>query len=408
MIKAGSDSLQISEKKEIILSQWESRCLSEVVSAGTTASLALRNSIPVYLDHLAEALATNRRLDFRSVFDHDEEASRIGKLHGADRASNRSYLLAEVIFEYHILREVIFKVLETDGQLGATQRDIIYDSIEQAVNDAAVQFSDVHSDIQQKFIYTLTHDLKNPLTAAKVNAELILRQQKEAIPELAQKSARRIVASLNRLDGMIHDLLDASRLRAGEQLSIQFVDCDLSEVIQAVIDEMVVIHGDRFIVEMSGRANGMWGADGLRRACENLIDNAMKYGTPDTPVTVSLKRGDHGISLVVQNQGAAIPEGEIPNLFQKYRRAKSALEGTQSGWGLGLTLVKGVVDAHKGKVLVESKEGIGTSFTLEIPHAESEMTSVAGQAIHALTKRPDEIGETLSPNNRGAKGKLDQ
>src|SRR3954469_22149254 len=138
MIKAGTDSLQISEKKETILSLWEDRCLKEVESAGTTASLALRNSIPVYLDHLAEALATNRRMDFKSVFVHDEEASRIGKLHGADRASNRSYVLTEVIFEYHILREVIFEALETQGPLAVIQRDIVYDSIEQAVNDAAV------------------------------------------------------------------------------------------------------------------------------------------------------------------------------------------------------------------------------------------------------------------------------
>src|SRR5437868_12843327 len=88
MIKTGTDSLQISEKKEKILSQWEERCLSEVVSAGTTTSLTLRNSIPIYLDHLAEALATNRRLDFKSVLIHDKEAARIGKLHGADRGSS--------------------------------------------------------------------------------------------------------------------------------------------------------------------------------------------------------------------------------------------------------------------------------------------------------------------------------
>jgi signal transduction histidine kinase len=386
MIQAGTDSLQISQKKETILTLWEERCLKEVVSAEPTASLALRNSIPIYLDHLAEALATNRRIDFKSLIAYDEEGTRIGKLHGADRASNRSYLLSEVIFEYHILREVIFKVLEVDGPLGILQRDIVYDSLEQAVNDAAVEFSDVHSDIQQKFIYTLTHDLKNPLTAAKANADLILKRNDA--PEPTLKSAKRIIASLNRLDGMIHDLLDASRIRAGEQLSIQFIECDLGEVIQAVVEEMAVIHGDRFILETSGEEKGTWGCDGLRRACENLIDNAVKYGIPSTPISVSLKHREKGIELVVHNHGAAIPESEIPNLFKEYRRAKSALEGTQPGWGLGLTLVKGVVDAHKGKILVESKEGFGTSFTLEIPYAESHATSIAGQAVSALTRSP--------------------
>src|SRR3954470_23880737 len=149
---AGISSNLLKEKKEIVLCSWEERCKREVPSAETGAALALRDSVPRYLDHLSEALATNRKMDFKSVFTHDQESSRIGRLHGADRASNRSYVLTEVIFEYHILREVIFQTLETDGQLSAAQRDIIFDSIEQAVNDAAVEFSEVHADIQQKFI----------------------------------------------------------------------------------------------------------------------------------------------------------------------------------------------------------------------------------------------------------------
>jgi hypothetical protein len=101
-------------------------------------------------------------MDFKSVLAHDDTATRIGKMHGADRASNRSYNLGEVIFEYHILREVLFQTLEEDGPVAPYQRDIILDSIEQAVNDAAVEFSQVHTDIQKKFINTLTRHLKTP------------------------------------------------------------------------------------------------------------------------------------------------------------------------------------------------------------------------------------------------------
>src|SRR6185295_10654121 len=99
-------------------------------------------------------------------------------------------------------------------------RDIIFDSIEQAVNDAAVEFSEVHADIQQRFINTLTHDLKNPIAAAKANADLILRRSQTIEPNV--RSARRIIGSLNRLTSMINDLLDANRIRAGEPLQLQF------------------------------------------------------------------------------------------------------------------------------------------------------------------------------------------
>jgi len=362
---SGIDSVRLKAKKELILSLWEERCLKEVLSAGTATPLALRNSLPLYLDHLSEALATNRKMDFKSILNHDEESNRIGKLHGADRAGNRSYALTEMILEYHILREVIFHVLENEGPLASLQRDIILDSIEQAVNDAAVKFSEVHADIQQKFINTLTHDLKNPLSAAMTYAEII--RQSTDKPEVCRNSASRIIINLRRLDAMIRDLLDASRVRAGEQLSLQFIDGNLDALLREVVDEMTVIHGDRFVVDSKVAVEGNWGCDGLRRAIENLLGNAVKYSTPETPITISLRRVATSVELIVHNQGPPILEAEIPYLFQQYRRSKAAHEGTQPGWGLGLTLVKGVVDAHKGTIHVESKAGTGTRFIIMIP-----------------------------------------
>jgi signal transduction histidine kinase len=311
-------------------------------------------------------------MDFRSVSARDKESTRIGKMHGADRATNRSYILTEVIFEYHILREVISEFLEVDGLLPGPQRDIIFDSIEQAVNDAAVEFSEVHADIQEKFINTLTHDLKNPLSAASANAELILRRSETLEPN--RLSARRIIGSLNRLRNMIHDLLDASRVRAGELLHLEFVRDDLESMVREVIEEMSTIHGDRFLLESKGPIEGNWDIDALRRSLENLIGNAIKYGSADTPITISLRGGKTSAELTVHNEGTPISASDAPLLFQQYRRARRAQEGTQTGWGLGLTLVKGVVDAHKGTVRVESEQGKGTKFILEIPFGEAGST----------------------------------
>ena len=368
----GKSSNIISDHKEKILSAWEARAHNEVRSAVKVASLVLRNSLPLYLDHLSAALATNRKMDAWSVFSRDQEGARIGKLHGADRADNTSYYLTDVIFEYHILREVIFQVLEVEAPLPGIQRDIILDSIEQAVNDAVVKFSEVHADIQEKFINTLTHDLKNPLSAAKTYAQLISKHFDK--PETVLNSAKRIIGSVNRLDAMVRDLLDAGRVRAGEKLSIQFVQSDLNVMIRDVIEEMSAIHGDRFVLNSKGAVDGHWGGDEIRRAVENLIGNAVKYSTPDTPITVSLiseASGNASIQFKVHNQGPPISENEIPLLFEHHRRAKSALDGSKPGWGLGLTLVKGVVEAHNGRIRVESEEGKGTSFIIEIPFARA-------------------------------------
>ena len=361
----GINSKRLKDKKEKVLSLWEERSLKEVDAARTQGSLALRDSLPLYLDHLSDCLSTNCKMDFKSIFKRDAEGTRIGKMHGADRAENRNYELSEVIFEYHILREVIFQVLENEEPLEPMQRDIILDSLEQAVNDAAVEFSEVHADVQQKFVNTLTHDLKNPITAAKMNAEMI--SLRTDVPPACIVSSKRIIRSLNRLNSMIHDLLDAGRIRAGEALILQFVNCDISIMMREVVDEMSVTYGDRFVFEPKEPAVGNWGRDGLRRALENLMVNAVKYSTPETPITISLFCQKTGIEIGVHNEGVPIPKEEIPILFELYRRSKSAVEGAKMGWGLGLTLVKGVVSAHGGKIRVESAPGKGTSFILEIP-----------------------------------------
>lgn len=372
-ITLGITSNRLSCEKEKILSLWEERCLQEVTSARTASNLALRNSLPMYLDHLGEALAANRKMDVKSVLVHDTESVRIGRLHGADRAGTASYVLTEVILEYSILRCVIFERLETDGQLSAIQRDIIFDSIEQAVNDAAVKFSEVHADIQQKFVTTLTHDLRTPITSAKMAAQLILKRSDR--PDDCVRSAARIVGSLSRVSSMINDLLDVSRLRAGEELSLAFSHCDLAFIVRDVVDEMSDVLENQIKFICTETLEGYWGSDGLRRVTENLVGNAAKYGESGKPITVSLSGSESMVKLVVHNEGLPIPEHEIPLLFQQYRRTKTARESSKTGWGLGLTLVKGVVDAHKGEASVTSSIDRGTSFILKLPYLEAPATT---------------------------------
>lgn len=389
---SGITSDLLNHSKEEIMSLWEQRAIREIPSAGKVATLLLRNSISIYLEHLAKLLSTSQKMDGNAVFDHNAEAMRIAKLHGSERAGIVHYILGEVISEYHILREVIFQVLEADIQLSKDERDIILDSIEQNVNDAAVKFTEIHSDIQQKFINTLTHDLKNPLSIAKMSAELILQ-----LPNLSDTGinfAGRIIVSVNRLDAMIRDLLDASRIRAGEELTLQFIQCDLNALIHEVIDQMTLLHGNRFVLHSETQVTGYWGRDGLRRAIENLIGNAVKYSTPETPIMISLKRMDACVQFIVHNEGEAIPEKEQPFLFRQFQRAKSAINSKTSGWGLGLTLVKGIVDAHKGTVRVESMTGQGTSFIVTIPFSrlrpwkQVEQRSSLSQEIPLWDARP--------------------
>ncbi|RYZ63893.1 MAG: HAMP domain-containing histidine kinase [Proteobacteria bacterium] len=193
--------------------------------------------------------------------------------------------MGEVISEYKILREVIFQVLEKNQPMKASERDIILDSIEQAVNDAAVKFAEVHAEIQKKFIDTLTHDLKNPIAAAMMNANLL---QKSTLNHAQGRQAKRLVSSLNRVTGMVHDLLDAGRVRAGELIALEFVNTDLRMVLEEVVSEMRELHSNSIVLTTDQTVQGFWGAQGLRRAFENLLGNAVKYGDEKFPIQVSL------------------------------------------------------------------------------------------------------------------------
>ncbi|HXH30207.1 MAG TPA: HAMP domain-containing sensor histidine kinase [Bacteriovoracaceae bacterium] len=357
-----STSLRLSANIKRIMDEWEVRALKEISSAHHQESLALRNSLPEYLAQLVDALSkTINRTDARILHDKTE-STRVGKKHGKERAGSLHYTMDQMIMEYHILRQTVCDVLEEEAILTPVEREVIVCSIEQAVNDAATQFSDTLKDVQEQLSHTLAHDLRNPISIAKMCAQMIhLKTQDED----CQNKSKRISHSMDRLDKMIRDLLDASRIRAGQGLPITFDTCDLHEIILEVVNDSSLVHADRFAIDSCGSCMGIWDKDGLRRLIENLASNAIKHGSAAEPVTIYLTQTETTATVSVHNKGPPIPEEEIPLLFEKFHRSRSA--ENKIGWGIGLSMVKGMVNAHNGLILVESHLEDGTIFVIELP-----------------------------------------
>ncbi|MEB3335903.1 MAG: HAMP domain-containing sensor histidine kinase [Leptolyngbyaceae bacterium] len=265
--------------------------------------------------------------------------------------------------EYQILRQVIFQVLEEEAPLGRRERDLIIDSIEQAVNDAATQFSQTLRDIQEMFMVTLTHDLRNPVNVMKLGTQLMMRRLERGDTHL--DVAARMLGAMDRMDAMIQNLLDASRLRAGQSLKIEFEACDLDQLLQEVVEDLSFTYGERFVVISDSAIKSSCSRKQMRRVIENLASNAVKYGNPNTPITLTLQRTDKQIDLIIHNEGVPIAPEAQSILFQQFRRTISAEE--QTGWGLGLFLAKSIVEAHHGTIEVKSTEEEGTSFVIKLP-----------------------------------------
>ncbi|HXH75319.1 MAG TPA: HAMP domain-containing sensor histidine kinase [Bacteriovoracaceae bacterium] len=362
LIMDNEASLRLKRLNNKIMQTWENRALKEVNASIHQDSLALRDSLPEFLGQIASALSTTIDRTETRVKWELQESTRVGKKHGRERAGSVNYTMDQLIFEYHILRQVICEVMEEEAILTPIEREVIVCAVEQAVNDAATEYSETLRNIQETFTHTLAHDLRGPITAAKLSSQLLLKFPNDS--ENSLKIVARISSSMDRLDYMINDLLDVSRLKAGEEISLQLAPCDLDLLISEIADEENFLHGNRIKLDSCGSLIGFWCWKSLRRVVDNLVHNALKYSQPKSPIVIKLIKLGGNAEVSVFNIGNPIAPEDLAILFQQYRRVQTGV--TKIGWGLGLTVVKGITEAHSGTVHVESSEA-GTTFTVKLP-----------------------------------------
>jgi signal transduction histidine kinase len=222
----------------------------------------------------------------------------------------------------------------------------------------------IERDLRERFVSILAHDLRGPLSAAKMSAELMIRRTEQS--DGRRDLAVRIERNLDRMDRMIRDLLDVSRVRGGQRLPLRLENCDLGAVAREVIEELSATHGNRFeLAPGDGVVRGIWSHEDLHRALWNLGTNAVKYGESERPITTRVERTPGGGRASVHNFGNPIPPDKRARLFDLYSRLR---EGSGTGWGLGLALVRACAEAHGGEAAIgESSEEGGTTFTIDLP-----------------------------------------
>ncbi len=360
---------QLRRKSGEILELWELRVRESVPASKALDPLSLRNSIPLILKALASSLERPEGAE--------EAKIEMARAHGEERASRPKYSIDQVILEYRILRRTIFDILTPGAEIDAHARSSIIDAIEVGIAEAAAAFANYQYRLREQFISALAHDLRTPLTAATASAQLILRQPEKV--DLTQRLSARIVDSIARTDRMIEDLLDSNLVRSGGILPLDLERSDLRNIVKTTLEEVTAALGNRFVYEPGEPPIiGYWDVRYLKRAIENVLVNAVKYGDPFNPVKVFVKATDMKVSISIHNQGHPIEAQDLETLFDPFQRSSKVPKQGRTGWGIGLSLVKGVCEAHKGEVSVQSQAGIGTTFTLTLPlDARSPMTQAA-------------------------------
>lgn len=365
---ADTSSNRLEKNIPKIMDAWAIRANNEVEAAHHQHDLALKNSLPDYLKELSEALSKTIDRTSKKIEEDKKTITRVSKKHGKSRVKFKNYTMEQLISEYHILRQVICEELEKEAPLTTLEREVIVGSIETAVSDAASEFSLSMRTLQEQMTHTIAHDLRAPITIARAASELIMRRPDDKIFLL--EKAKQVRNNMDRIEKMISDLLDVSRIQAGEGVLNDFQEFNLDELVRKIAEETNLAIEGKVVVQSDGECIGNWYEDGVRRSIENLISNAIKYGNENSPVKINLSQDKNSATISVHNEGDPIPEEELNSLFQKFKRSSTS-EG-KAGWGLGLTVVECMIEAHGGTVTVQSDTDDGTSFILNLPKTQPD------------------------------------
>jgi PAS domain S-box-containing protein len=221
---------------------------------------------------------------------------------------------------------------------------------------------------REEWTSVIAHDLRQPINSIRLAAELLSRQ---VLTDRATSWADRIGKEVVRLDRMIEDLLDASKLEA-RRMTVQ-----LAPVVPGALVEAALAR----IPDLASRCDlhvdpglGPVHADATRilQVLGNLLSNAAKYGDPDAAIGLAVTRAGESVRITVTNRGPGIPADELPSVFDRFSRTRAARRSAVEGTGLGLYICKGLVEAHGGTIWVDSTPGDTTSFHLTLPAAPAD------------------------------------
>ncbi len=238
---------------------------------------------------------------------------------------------------------------------------------------------------REEVLAIVSHDLRNPLSAVSLGASLLLMS--DSVSEEDREQLDTIVVSAKRMNRLIADLLDVTRLEGGKRLPVELGSVEVSDMLReaeelfraqaGVAQVSMVYHADESLPRVYADRHR------VMQVLSNLIGNSMKFTPPGGRIEVGASRRDGEALFTVADTGPGIPKEHLSDIFSPYWQAKRT---ERMGAGLGLSISKGIVEAHGGRIWVESDPGMGTQFYFTLPvdtsteESRAAVTPAAGSA----------------------------
>ncbi len=224
-------------------------------------------------------------------------------------------------------------------------------------------------ELRNQFLGQVSHELRTPLTIVKGYVVTLLDDPRfKDAPEDVKKILLRIEEEADRLTKLVEELLELSRLKSGKS-ALTFAPVSLKSLVEDTLESLAT-HAQRYQVGFEFQAKAdlspvLGDARALKRVLLNLLDNAMKYSKPGSKVELELAGDKESVVLRVEDHGSGIPKEDLPHIFERFFQGKKKSEG--KGWGLGLPIVKEIVETHGGRIRIESSENQGTVVIVTLP-----------------------------------------
>lgn len=354
----------LKENTDTIMSRWSEKVKDDIPASQSSSNLALRNQLPNLLEDISEIMI--RYDGFDSIKKHEEYQEIIKNSidHGRHRATSSHYTVKQILQEYVLFHRVLTELL-IDNDVYTTEVGIILKyTLETAMLNSASSFSDSLQEMREKLVGTLAHDIRTPIATAFFALDIINQELPgEKFGDLKRMGLKSLEKSLELLEG----ILDAISVKAGEGISLNFAEIDIIKELKWVHNEASQIYTNEIGFKSNAEKSiGIFDGTAIRRVVENLVTNAVKYGSHATPVTIMVEDKEEIVVIKVHNYGKPIEKKHQESIFKFLSRGREVQQRSLESWGMGLTLVKSVAQAHGGEVGLESTDELGTTFSLSL------------------------------------------
>jgi len=292
-------------------------------------------------------------------------------LHGALRAQY-GFSLQQMVSEFRALRGTVLRgwLTTVDGITNESLRELIrFDgAIQQTLTASVSRYMEEQDHAKEMFLGMLSHDLKAPLSTIIAASGFVL--EAEELSDSGRSMMERIKRSARRMNRMVGDLLDFTRIRLGSGIPITRENINLERVLRETVDETQTAYPDKQIhLHATGSLHARVDSGRIHQALSNLIRNAVQHGAVNEPIEVTARGDEKEVKILVHNEGKPIPSEQIGRLFTPFDRplTKGSDDHDPRHLGLGLYITKSIIAAHGGQIGVDSSADSGTTITIRLP-----------------------------------------